>query len=61
MASYKLCKCGSCKKRSARNYIVTWRDKAGKQKSTHAKTSAEAKQILADVERDLQLVEIIKI
>ena len=53
MASYKLCTCGSCKKRKARNYIVRWRDKAGKQKSTHAKTSAEAKQILADVERDL--------
>ena len=53
MASYKLCSCGSCKKRKARNYIVRWRDKAGKQKSTHAKTSAEAKQILADVERDL--------
>ena len=53
MASYKLCKCGSCKKRSARNYIVTWRDKAGKQRYKHCKTSAEAKVFKAEVERDL--------
>ena len=55
MASYKLCSCGSCKKRKARNYIVRWRDKAGKQKSTHAKTSALAKELIAEIERDLTI------
>ena len=55
MASYKLCTCGSCKKRKARNYIVRWRDKAGKQKSTHAKTSALAKELIAEIERDLTI------
>ena len=53
MASYKLCTCSTCKRNNWRKYVVRWRDKAGKQKSKHADSSAQAKQILVQVERDL--------
>ena len=55
MASYKLCKCGTCKKHKWRKYAVRWRDKSGKQRTTHAETSAQAKKIIAQVERDLAM------
>ena len=50
MASYKLCTCGGCKRKKVKRYRVRWRDKAGKQKSLHTETSAQAKQLLAEVE-----------
>jgi integrase len=53
VASYKLCTCGGCKRKKVKRYRVRWRDKAGKQKSLHTETSAQAKQLLAEVEREL--------
>ena len=35
--------------------MVRWNDKAGKRKYKHTKTSAEAKELVAQVERDLTI------
>ena len=55
MATYKLCVCGSCKKRNARNYIVRYKDKANKWKVTHRKTAQDCKDFIAEHERALLL------
>ena len=55
MASYKLCVCGSCKRQKLRRYNVRWRDKAGKQKFAHTDTSAQAKKLIAQIERELAI------
>jgi len=53
MASYKLCKCGSCKRQNLRRYRVRWYDKQGKERMAHQTTAEESKIFLAQVERDL--------
>ena len=55
MASYKLCGCGSCKKRGVRNYRVSYKDKAGKWKIKHQKTAQDCKDFIAEHERTLLL------
>lgn len=55
MASSKLCTCGGCKRKKVKRYRVRWYDKAGKEKSLHADTSAQAKELVAQIERELSL------
>ena len=55
MASYKLCKCGTCKQNTSRRYIARWRNKAGRQKSKHFDTAEQSKKFVAQIEKEMSL------